>query len=420
MNNIENESTFFVSIERRKIPQNSNNKIKVSKNFVKSVKVPKSNSSTNNISISKIQNSGNEILNSLFSTKKLLNNIPNLKAHNNFLLNKSQKKENKQDESALILPPKNKVDDDLDINIEDTDEYNDYKFHININKPKLPLYNMSYFESKSGKNKNPNTNSQIFKAKKYHENYMKNKNKSCSFENKDLVKWNLEQKISTLNSKIDLLKNLLKRRYKDILEFQIFFEKNNSHRKIKKLISQSDLSGLDLKHQIFTLKMRKIKCEEKYISKKESEEEIKKENLLFSDLKAKIIEKILDYKIYIMENNAQDEFITQNDEATIVNDSIIFDNYLNTLEDKIEKANNLIELKFNENKNINLNNVTDEDDSIKMNLKGVNIFNNKKTDNYFTSKILVNVKANNRYGLKGKYSQNSKFNVLIDYKKIKK
>lgn len=420
MNNIENESTFFVSIERRKITQNSNNKIKVSKNFVKSVKVPKSNSSTNNISISKIQNSGNEILNSLFSTKKLLNNIPNLKAHNNFLLNKSQKKENKQDESALILPPKNKVDDDLDINIEDTDEYNDYKFHININKPKLPLYNMSYFESKSGKNKNPNTNSQIFKAKKYHENYMKNKNKSCSFENKDLVKWNLEQKISTLNSKIDLLKNLLKRRYKDILEFQIFFEKNNSHRKIKKLISQSDLSGLDLKHQIFTLKMRKIKCEEKYISKKESEEEIKKENLLFSDLKAKIIEKILDYKIYIMENNAQDEFITQNDEATIVNDSIIFDNYLNTLEDKIEKANNLIELKFNENKNINLNNVTDEDDSIKMNLKGVNIFNNKKTDNYFTSKILVNVKANNRYGLKGKYSQNSKFNVLIDYKKIKK
>lgn len=420
MNNIENESTFFVSIERRKISQNSNNKIKVSKNFVKSVKVPKSNSSTNNISISKIQNSGNEILNSLFSTKKLLNNIPNLKAHNNFLLNKSQKKENKQDESALILPPKNKVDDDLDINIEDTDEYNDYKFHININKPKLPLYNMSYFESKSGKNKNPNTNSQIFKAKKYHENYMKNKNKSCSFENKDLVKWNLEQKISTLNSKIDLLKNLLKRRYKDILEFQIFFEKNNSHRKIKKLISQSDLSGLDLKNQIFTLKMRKIKCEEKYISKKESEEEIKKENLLFSDLKAKIIEKILDYKIYIMENNAQDEFITQNDEATIVNDSIIFDNYLNTLEDKIEKANNLIELKFNENKNINLNNVTDEDDSIKMNLKGVNIFNNKKTDNYFTSKILVNVKANNRYGLKGKYSQNSKFNVLIDYKKIKK
>lgn len=420
MNNIENESTFFVSIERRKITQNSNNKIKVSKNFVKSVKVPKSNSSTNNISISKIQNSGNEILNSLFSTKKLLNNIPNLKAHNNFLLNKSQKKENKQDESALILPPKNKVDDDLDINIEDTDEYNDYKFHININKPKLPLYNMSYFESKSGKNKNPNTNSQIFKAKKYHENYMKNKNKSCSFENKDLVKWNLEQKISTLNSKIDLLKNLLKRRYKDILEFQIFFEKNNSHRKIKKLISQSDLSGLDLKNQIFTLKMRKIKCEEKYISKKESEEEIKKENLLFSDLKAKIIEKILDYKIYIMENNAQDEFITQNDEATIVNDSIIFDNYLNTLEDKIEKANNLIELKFNENKNINLNNVTDEDDSIKMNLKGVNIFNNKKTDNYFTSKILVNVKANNRYGLKGKYSQNSKFNVLIDYKKIKK
>ena len=421
MNNIENESTFFVSIERKKINQDSNILIKTSKYFVKSIKVPKGTNPTNNISNLMKEKCNNVTLNSLFKTKKLLNNIPNLKAHNNIFINKSQKKkENKKNEGALIFPAKKKIDDDLDLNIEDTDEYNDNKFHININKPKLPSHNLSYFESKSDKQDNPNANSQILKSKKYHEKYAKTKSKSCSFENKDLVKWKLNQKITTLNTKIEMLNNLLKRRYKDILELQIFFEKNNSHRKIKKYILQSDLTGADLKKQIFKLKMEKLKFEENYISKKNCDEEINKEKLLFYDLKAKLIEKILDYKIKIMENRGNNELVTFNDEATIVNDSNIFDNYLNTLEDKFEKTNNLIEIKNIEPKNISLNNVTDEEDSMKLNFKEINCFKNKNTNDYFNPKFLVKTKANNRYNSKGNNAPKSNFNVFIEYRKVKK
>ena len=91
MNNIENESTFFVSIERKKINQDSNILIKTSKYFVKSIKVPKGTNPTNNISNLMKEKCNNVTLNSLFKTKKLLNNIPNLKAHNNIFINKSQK-----------------------------------------------------------------------------------------------------------------------------------------------------------------------------------------------------------------------------------------------------------------------------------------------------------------------------------------
>ena len=417
MNNIENDSTFFISIERRKLNKDSNIKIKESKYFVKSIKITKSNGAKININDSKKIKNNNKISNELSTSKKLFINIPNLKTKNNILSNKNKKVGSKTNESNLLLSSKKKIEEDLDLDIDDTDEYKDNNFQINIKNPKLPLYNMSYFENNAKDEVNPNVNSFILTSKNYHKNYLDKKSKSCSFENKDLVKWNLNQKISALNSKIDMLKNLLRRRYRDILELQIFFEKNNSHRKIKKYVLQSDIFGAELKKEIFKLKMKKLKCEEKYISKKIFDEKINKENLEHSNLKAKLIEKILEYKIFIMENKSPKELITNNDELTIVNDSYIFDNYINTIEDKIEKENNLIGLKNNNPKSIGLNNVTEEEDSLRVNLNELNSF--KNTNNYFQSKFLVKTKINNKKNTKEIYGSNSKFNILINCNNIK-
>ena len=417
MNNIENDSTFFISIERRKLNKDSNIKIKESKYFVKSIKITKSNGAKININDSKKLKNNNKISNELSTSKKLFINIPNLKTKNNILSNKNKKVGSKTNESNLLLSSKKKIEEDLDLDIDDTDEYKDNNFQINIKNPKLPLYNMSYFENNAKDEVNPNVNSFILTSKNYHKNYLDKKSKSCSFENKDLVKWNLNQKISALNSKIDMLKNLLRRRYRDILELQIFFEKNNSHRKIKKYVLQSDIFGAELKKEIFKLKMKKLKCEEKYISKKIFDEKINKENLEHSNLKAKLIEKILEYKIFIMENKSPKELITNNDELTIVNDSYIFDNYINTIEDKIEKENNLIGLKNNNPKSIGLNNVTEEEDSLRVNLNELNSF--KNTNNYFQSKFLVKTKINNKKNAKEIYGSNSKFNILINCNNIK-
>jgi len=413
MNNIENDSTFFISIERRKMNQDSNIKIKESKYFVKSIKITKSNNSN----INKKIKSNNKISNELSNSNKLFINIPNLKTNNNILSNKNKKLGNKKNESNLLLSSKKKLDEDLDLDINDTDEYNDNNFQINIKHPKLPAYNMNYFENNMQKEFDNNNNSLILKSNNFHKKYSDKKSKSCSFENKDLFKWNLNQKIAALNSKIDMLKNLLRRRYRDILELQIFFEKNNSHRKIKKYILQSDILGAELKKQIFKLKMEKLKCEEKYISKKKFDEKINKENMEHSNLKAKIIEKILEYKIFIMENKVQKELITNNDELTIINDSNIFDNYINTIEDRIEKENNLIGLKNINTKNISLNNVSDGEDSFRLNFTDLNNF--KNTNNYFQSKFLVKAKINNKNNTKGIYGSNSKFNILINCNKIK-
>ena len=417
MNNIENDSTFFISIERRKLNKDSNIKIKESKYFVKSIKITKSNGAKININDSKKIKNNNKISNELSTSKKLFINIPNLKTKNNILSNKNKKVGSTTNESNLLLSSKKKIEEDLDLDIDDTDEYKDNNFQINIKNPKLPLYNMSYFENNAKDEVNPNVNSFILTSKNYHKNYLDKKSKSCSFENKDLVKWNLNQKISALNSKIDMLKNLLRRRYRDILELQIFVEKNNSHRKIKKYVLQSDIFGAELKKEIFKLKMKKLKCEEKYISKKIFDEKINKENLEHSNLKAKLIEKILEYKIFIMENKVQKELITNNDELTIINDSNIFDNYINTIEDKIEKENNLIGLKNNNPKSIGLNNVTEEEDSLRVNLNELNSF--KNTNNYFQSKFLVKTKINNKKNTKEIYGSNSKFNILINCNNIK-
>ena len=124
MNNIENDSTFFISIERRKMNQDSNIKIKESKYFVKSIKITKSNNSN----INKKIKSNNKISNELSNSNKLFINIPNLKTNNNILSNKNKKLGNKKNESNLLLSSKKKLDEDLDLDINDTDEYNDNNF----------------------------------------------------------------------------------------------------------------------------------------------------------------------------------------------------------------------------------------------------------------------------------------------------
>ena len=218
MNNIENDSTFFVSIERRKLNQNSNIRDNQSKYFLQSIKYSKNNNSKTNISISN-QKTIKELPSTVLNPKKIINNIPNLKAQNNIIQNKAQKKENKQNDKKYLFPEKKNLDEDLDLNIDDTDEYNNIHFHINTKKPKMTLYNMSYFESKSDidkNDKNINSNSQIIISKNYHQNIIGNKSKSCSFEKKNIEKWKLNQKIATANSKIEMLKNLRNRRAKDI------------------------------------------------------------------------------------------------------------------------------------------------------------------------------------------------------------
>ena len=420
MNNIENESTFFVSIEGRKVNQNSSFKNIKQKYFVQSIKIAKPNNSK--ISISNNNQSNITNLTSLnnLKNKKYVSTIPNLKAQNNIMINKSQKVDNIPKEKTLILPKANNIDEDLDLNIDDTDEHNNSNFQINIKKPKLPLYNLSYFENKINLEQNPIANSQIIKSKNYRKKYYENKSKSCCFGSKSDEKLRLNKKIETANTKIEMLKNLRNQRYKEILKLQIFFEKNNCHRNVKKDVLKNDLSIIELKKEIFKLKIKKLNCEKNYISKKKSIEEINKKNLSYANLKTQLIEKILDYKILIMENNVSNDLCTFNDEATIVNDSYIFDKYLNTLEDKFEKENNIIELKNIEGKNISLNNVTEEDDSFKVNLKKINNFKNNNTNNYFTSNFIVNAKtSSNKTNLKGIIGPNSQFNILIDCNKIK-
>ena len=422
MNNIENESTFFVSIERRKVNQVSNFKARKQKYFVQSIKTTKPNNLKINISNNNQSNITNLTSLNNLKNKKIVSTIPNLKAQNNLLINKSQKKENIPKEQTLILPKSKIIDEDLDLNIDDTDEYNNTNFKINIKKPKLPLYNLSYFENKNELETNPIANSQIIKSKNYHKKYSENKykSKSVSFDQKNIDKWKLKEKIATANTKIEMLKNLRNQRYKEILKLQIFFEKNNCHRNVKKDVLKNDLTITDLKKKIFKLKMEQLKCENNYISKKQSAEEINRENLSYANLKTQLIEKILDYKILIMESNLSNEFFTCNDEATIVNDSYIFDKYLNTLEDKFEKDNNLKGLKNNDGRNISLNNVTEEEESFKINLKEVNNFKNKNTNNYFTSNFLVNAKlSSNKNNVKGIMGPNSQFNILIERSKIK-
>ena len=202
------------------------------------------------------------------------------------------------------------------IEIDDTDEFSDIKFNININKPRLPFHDKNYYnnsfddnetgincpsESKNFLNnflkENSNDKSQQIIRNNCHKIY---RNKSCYFENNNLVKFRLNQNISILNSKIDMLKTLIKARNKQILSFQVFFEKNSIYKKIKRNYLFSDKKTAEMKKTIFNLKMIKLKCEEIYINKKICENEIQNENNLYNAKKAELIDKILDYKLKLL------------------------------------------------------------------------------------------------------------------------
>jgi len=447
MNNIENESTILISIDKNNMNSQANNfKIIKSKYF------PKPISSTNNfqtpshISCSYFQNDENISnsklnINSSFSTKIILpKNISKLKSIENYKI----KEESRRSFITIIKKPNQirkkmqLINENVDSNIEidDTDEFNSIKFNINLNKPKLPFHNKNYYNNANetkinsqsiSKNtldnlmkKNPNDKSQQMKRNNCHKIY---RNKSCSFENKNLIKFRLKQNISILNSKIDILKTLIKARNKQILSFQVFFEKNNTHKKIKKNYLFSDKKAGEMKKKIFNLKMKKLKCEETFINKKISEKEINNENNLHKVKKSELIEKILNYKILLLnskininENKNNELILNKNnaDESTIVNDSIISNNDSNILEEKeninLNGNENIINSKF-KNKNI----IKDNGDAglLKLNYQ----FNSNKNNN-FKNCFLVETKVfSHKNDTKIKNNANSKFNVIINYNK---
>ena len=108
MNNIENESTFFVSIERRKVNiNNANLKNNKFQDFLKYINRKKINNSVEKAS--NLRSSYNNISNSNkenFSQKNIANNIINLKANNNIITNKPkhiEKNEEKNKKEIMMM-----------------------------------------------------------------------------------------------------------------------------------------------------------------------------------------------------------------------------------------------------------------------------------------------------------------------------
>ena len=228
---------------------------------------------------------------------------------------------------------------------EDTEEFQNGKLNININVPKLP-YNYSRKNNHYFKKILKNVNTKIdlldqsakILSNKSHLNEnidkteIKNKNNSCIFINKNSQKSKLNKNISVLNSKIELLKVFLNKRNIQILNFQIFFEGSNLYKKKQKSKILNDIDSQKLKNNIFFLKSVKSWCEEKYIKINDLKKRINKEEELFKIKKAEIIEKLLNYKILLFNNNrnsinsANYNSNNYNEEATINNESIIYEN----------------------------------------------------------------------------------------------
>ena len=230
------------------------------------------------------------------------------------------------------------------------------------------------------------------------------------------------QSISIIDSKIIMLKNITRRRNLQILSLQLFFEKNNSFHKIRKKNKNNEKAEDEIRKQIYILKIKKAKCEENFIKRKQLEKEINKENLLFSAKKAEIIEKILDYKILICENTKNNNYNSNNnnihndhnDESTIINDSYIFDNEYNILETK--ENINILDDNNNILKNIN-NEIINEKEDEKLNkIKNneINCIKNKNAADYFVPRFLVETKIFNKTKNINKCNPNSKFNIFIN------
>ena len=438
MNNIENDSTFFITIEKNNIKDHIQ-KFKNTKSlyFSKSEKSLKNDQTINHSSSipspnNEISRSQSNIDQSVSSQINQTNNITKINTNQNYRPNKSFiatiKKKNQN---------KNKIDKfegniDFD-DIDDIDEYNDIKFSINVNKPKLPFNNKSYYNENyniSKKNSHSASNnilkniminsykikSQIIKKNNNHNKVRNFKNKSCSFENNGLIKLKFNQNISILNSKIEMLKTLNKRRNLEILSFQLFFEKTNIHRRIKRNIQYYDKIVADIKKKIFKLKAIKSKYDEKYIKKNISDEEIYKENLIYATKKVEIIEKILNYKTILI-NYKKNEIDNNNnsnkiyiEESTINNESNFFENDLNILETK--ENLNLREKNNIKLTNKNIINGNDQDDLSKLN--NINSIKNKNELKYNVPGFLIETKTHIKNKYQNRYNPNSKFNIYIN------
>ena len=438
MNSIEDDSTSFVSIEKN----NVKNQINSFKN-IKSKYYPKSKNKFQTQNSENMPNSQLN-LNPSFSTKIILpNNISKIKSIENYkikdnqnkgfmiTINKKAQHQNKNQQKIENV--------EGNIEIDDTDEFNDIKFNIKVNKPKLPFHDKNYYNNSFDNNetekntptvsknildnlleKNPIDKSQQMKRNNCHKIY---RNKSCSFGNNNLIKFKLNQNISILNSKIEMLKTLIKARNKQILSFQVFFEKNNIYKKIKKNYLFSDKKAAELKKNIFNLKMRKLKCEEIYINKKISEKEINNENILHKTKKAELIDKILNIKSLLLntktnsniKSHRKNELNTHNsnnnylEENTIINDSNFFDN---------EENSNFIDSRNNYKKS-NIINQNEDEDFFQLNNK-INCIKNKKVKDYFIPRFFIEIKtSNNLNNNKINLHPDSKFNILINSNKAK-
>ncbi len=427
MNSTEEESTFFVSIDKKNIKNKINNTKNIKSKYfcqtiktLKNIQTKKNNSSacfTDNQKLNKQLNKTPPV-----PPKNENNNVSKINALKNYI-----QKDDKSKSSNLIKKSDNNIiNTDENIDIEDTDEYNDIKF--NINQPKLPFYNRNNYIINHNvpsnvsrnifnihENKTSNNYSLI---KKPNKNNTFDKNYKVSFENKDILKLRLYQNIATFSSKIDMLKNIIKRRNIQILAMQLIFEENNATKKIKKFNLRYDKTIDEIRKKILNLKIIKSKYEENYINKKTLEKEINQEIIAHSSKKAELIEKIMDYKIYII--NKRNGFITttnnfnnNNEESTIVNDSLFFDNETNILETK--ENLNMPEQKISKLKKSNKLLDKEEDDlRNKDNDNEINCMKNKNVSNYFVPRFLIETKTFNKNKNKNKHNLNTKFNVFIN------
>ena len=441
MKSIEEESTFFVTIEKNNIKSQIHNfKNMKSKYFCRPIKTIKNKNIKNHKSSfslpDNLENEKKKLNSSLPTSMKKINNISKINMMQNYIIPQENKTQN------YILNNNNKynnnqnknnnnksIEENIDID-DDIDEFCDVKCNISINKPKLPFYNNNYYNNMCSSsisrnvlnnylNKTSNSNSKIVKNKNDYNKGKFYKNKSCSFIHNDLSRLKINQSISIIDSKIGMLNNLIRRRNLQILSLQLFFEKNNSFHKIRKKNKIFEKTEDEVRKQIYYLKIKKAKCEEIFIKRKQIEKEINKEKLLFSNKKAELIEKILDYKILIFEKTKNKNYNSNNnnihnDESTIINDSNIFDNEYNILDTKeninafdeknniLKNANNAI---INKKEDEKLNNINNNE---------INCIKNKNAANYFVSKFLVETKAYNKNKNINKYNPNSKFNIFIN------
>ena len=448
----EEESTFFVTIEKNTMKsQIVNYKNIKEKFFCRPIR-----------SMRKKQIRKNHNHSSSFPNGDLINSMPNIKilppkvnkinniskinimqnyiqkdniSHSFIIENKNKINNNKTQNTNNIIEENIDIDDDMD-------EYSDAKFNININKPKLPFNTNHYYNNNNIKNKLSSSvsrnvhNSYLNKTSKTNPSVIINKynnkckffrNKSCSFIKNDLLKLRLNQNISIINSKIDMLKNLIKSRNMQILSLQILFEKINTQLKFKKNNKLFDKKIDEMYKEIFNLKMVLSKCEEKFIKKNLLDKQINKEDIIHAIKKAEIIEKIMEYKMLIINKNKKNDYnsnVIYIEESTINNDSFIFENEYNILETKENiKISDRNKNKLKNSREMPSGNKKDEkedEDRKNKNKNDINCIKNKNVSNYF-DRFLIETKNNNKNKNKyqKKFNKDSKFNIFINANKVK-